>query len=72
MPKKPTEDIEALANRDVVLAALRQADITPTPAEIDAIVGAYPAMRAAADSLYDVPGVEYEVPAMIFDPRFTP
>jgi len=57
-------------DRNTVLALLRMSGLRPTPEEIDRIVETFPATRAMVDSLYDVPGVRYEEPAVTFDPRF--
>lgn len=53
----------------VVSAAFRQAGITPSAAELESFVGAYARVRAFLDSLYFLPGVRYESPALTFDPR---
>lgn len=60
---------DKLDDRTLVLAALQQAGITPTPDEIDKMVESYPQSRLAAAALYSVPGVRYEDPAITFDPR---
>lgn len=59
-------------DRDLVLAMLEKAALTPTPDEIDRLVAGYPTMRAMVDRLYNLPGVRYEEPAVTFDPRVTP
>lgn len=55
--------------REIVLSLLAQAGISPTPDEIDRLVDAYAETRAGAERLYTVPGVRYEEPAVMFDPR---
>jgi hypothetical protein len=60
---------DKIDDRTLVLAALQQAGITPSPDEIDTMVTAYPTAREATAALYTVPGVRYEDPAITFDPR---
>jgi len=55
--------------RETVVSLLAQAGIKPTADEIDRLVDAYPETRAGVESLYTVPGVRYEEPAVTFDPR---
>jgi hypothetical protein len=56
-------------DRTTVLALLRMTGLTPTDKEIDRMVEGYPMTRAMVDSLYAIPGVRYEEPAVTFDPR---
>jgi hypothetical protein len=60
---------ELIDDRTSVLALLQMSGLTPTPEEIDTMVAGYPLARQAAQSLYTVPGVRYETPAITFDPR---
>ncbi len=66
MPDTPIDD------RTAVLTLLQMNGLTPTEKEIDAMVAGYPAARAMVASLYTMPGVRYEEPAVTFDPRVTP
>lgn len=59
----------ASSDRQIVESLLAMSGITPTPAEVDQLVGSYPATRAAVAALYTMPGVRYEEPAVTFDPR---
>lgn len=60
---------ELIDDRTKVLALLQQSGLEPTREEIDTMVTAYPLARQAVASLYIVPGVRYEDPAVTFDPR---
>jgi hypothetical protein len=60
---------EKIDDRTSVLALLQMSGLAPTPDEIDTMVTAYPLARQAVESLYTVPGVRYETPAITFDPR---
>jgi hypothetical protein len=60
---------DKIDDRTSVLALLQMSGLTPTPDEIDTMVTAYPLARQAVASLYTVPGVRYETPAITFDPR---
>jgi hypothetical protein len=60
---------DKLDDRTSVLALLQMSGLNPTTDEIDAMVTAYPLARQAVESLYTVPGVRYETPAITFDPR---
>ena len=53
----------------LVTAAFEQAGLKPSEAELAAFVAAYPGVRAFLDSLYTLPGIRYESPALTFDPR---
>src|ERR1700674_4757630 len=56
-------------DRTTVLALLQMSGMTPMPEEVDVLVASYPATRQMVASLYTMPGVRYEEPAMSFDPR---
>lgn len=60
---------DKIDDRTIVLALLQQHGISPTPEEIDIMVKSYELTRAGVNSLYSVPGVRYEAPAITFDPR---
>jgi hypothetical protein len=62
-------EIPEIDERTTVLALLQMSGLRPAPAEIDAMVAGYSASRAMVASLYVVPGVRYEEPAVTFDPR---
>jgi hypothetical protein len=53
----------------IVARAFGQAGLTPSESELAAFVAAYPGIRSFLDSLYSLPGVRYESPALTFDPR---
>ena len=53
----------------LVAAAFREAGLTPNESELAAFVAAYAGVRSFLDSLYELPGVRYESPALTFDPR---
>jgi hypothetical protein len=53
----------------IVPALLSASGITPPEDEVAALIAGYPAMRKAADMLYDVPATIYESPAMTFRAR---
>jgi hypothetical protein len=55
--------------RTVVEALLQQHGLSIPEDELDLLVQAYPARRAAVEALYALDGVRYEEPAVIFDPR---
>lgn len=55
--------------RAAILAALAHHGLHPSAAEIDALVAGFPAARSGVARLYTLPGVRYEVPATVFDPR---
>jgi len=50
-----------------LLALLRAASIEPAPEDLPGIERTYRYYRLAADRLYAVEGVRYEVPATTFD-----
>ncbi|MCW2529867.1 MAG: hypothetical protein JWM76_4727 [Pseudonocardiales bacterium] len=54
---------------DSVTTAFRQAGLTPSESELVAFATAYAGIRSFLDSLYTLPGVRYESPALTFDPR---
>lgn len=53
--------------RTTVSALFAMAGVTPSAAELERLIAAYPGTRAMIAKLYDVPGVRYEVPAVRFD-----
>lgn len=57
------------ADQTAVSDAFRQAGLKPSEAELAAFVAAYPGVRSFLDSLYLLPGIRYESPALTFDPR---
>ena len=59
-------------DRVTVLALLQMNGLSPTEEEVEAMVAGYPMARAMVASLYAMPGVRYEEPAVTFDPRVTP
>jgi hypothetical protein len=61
----------AIDDRTTVLALLQMNGLTPTDKEIEVMVAGYAASRAMVSSLYTMPGVRYEEPAVTFDPRVT-
>ncbi len=62
---------DLIDDRTTVLALLAMNSLEPSTEEVDAMVAAYPASRAMIASLYTMPGVRYEEPAVTFDPRVT-
>ena len=52
-----------------VTTAFEQAGLTPSDSELQAFVQAYGGIRSFLDSLYTLPGIRYESPALTFDPR---
>jgi len=56
-------------DRATTLALLQMNGLSPTEKEIDAMVAGYSAARAMVASLYSMPGIRYEEPAVTFDPR---
>lgn len=56
-------------DRTMVEALLAQHQVTPSPDEVAEFVRRYAGNRRLADSLASMPGVRYEEPAVIFDPR---
>ncbi|CAO5152680.1 hypothetical protein FAIPA1_150093 [Frankia sp. AiPs1] len=57
------------SDRQKIEALIAINGLTLNPAEVEALVAAYPTARATVDLLYATPGVRYEVPAMTYDPR---
>lgn len=57
------------SDRTIVESLLAMSGISPTPEEVDKLVESYPQTRAAVQTLYTMPGVRYEEPAVTFDPR---
>jgi hypothetical protein len=49
-----------------VRAMLSAAGLSPPPEEVAQLVAGYPALRAAADALYQVPAARYADPALRF------
>jgi hypothetical protein len=47
---------------------LKAAGLSPSEDEIATLAAAYPAHKAGIESLYAIPEVRYESPALIFDP----
>lgn len=60
----PETDVNAIVRR-----LLDRAGLSPAPDEVDQLVEAYEANRAEMAALYAIPGVRYEEPALVFDPR---
>ncbi|HEY3717881.1 MAG TPA: hypothetical protein VGL39_25420 [Jatrophihabitantaceae bacterium] len=58
-----------MSDKEIVLALLQMSGLSPTEAEVDAMVAGYPASRQMVAALYTMPGVRYEEPAVTFDPR---
>ena len=61
--------VAQLDDRTLVLAALQQYGLSPSPAEVDALVATYPLVRAEMARLYAVDEARYEDPALTYDPR---
>lgn len=57
------------SDETIVEALLQQHHLTVPADELDLLVAAYRARRAAVQALYELPGVRYEEPAVIFDAR---
>jgi hypothetical protein len=53
----------------VVRALLQVAGVTPTESEVVQFVAGFALARAMVGTLYAMPGVRYEEPAVIFDAR---
>jgi hypothetical protein len=62
MPEKINDDT-------TVRALLQMAGVSPTELEVQGLVAGFAGTRAMIDSLYSMPGVRYEEPAVIFDAR---
>jgi hypothetical protein len=60
---------EKIDDNTTVRALLQLAGVTPTEAEVAEFVAGFASTRAMVDSLYAMPGVRYEEPAVIFDAR---
>ncbi|HZE47963.1 MAG TPA: hypothetical protein VE074_00300 [Jatrophihabitantaceae bacterium] len=58
-----------MSDKEIVLALLQMSGLSPTEAEVEAMVASYPASRQMVAALYSMPGVRYEEPAVTFDPR---
>ncbi|SDT28507.1 hypothetical protein [Microlunatus soli] len=56
-------------DRAIVEALLAQHQVTPSPAEVTEFVRRYAGNRKLVESLASMPGVRYEEPAVLFDPR---
>lgn len=54
---------------ETVTMLLQMRGITPSDKEIAHLATAYPAAREIVETLYAMPGVRYEEPAITFDPR---
>ena len=57
-----------MSDGELVRAVLAAAGLEPGEDEIAELSDAYPALRAAVESLYRVPGMEEERPALSFEP----
>jgi hypothetical protein len=68
MPETPPPT-DTVDDRTTVLALLQMSGLHPTETEIEKMIAGYPTSRAMVDSLYTLPGVRYEEPAVTFDPR---
>jgi hypothetical protein len=51
-----------------VRTLLATAGLSPSEEEIAALVGVYPRHKAGIESLYAIPAVRYEAPALVFNP----
>jgi hypothetical protein len=60
---------ETIGDDTVVRALLQIAGVTPTESEVADFVVGFALARAMVGSLYAMPGVRYEEPAVIFDAR---
>ncbi|OAI39065.1 hypothetical protein AYO38_08320 [bacterium SCGC AG-212-C10] len=60
---EPVVDVET-----TVRALLTASGLTPPQEAFDTFVRLYPSLRAMADSLYEIPEVRYEEPALIYSP----
>jgi hypothetical protein len=56
---------EAAATVKALMAA---AGLTPPPEAMETFIKLYPGLRKMADSLYAIPEVRYEEPALIYSP----
>jgi hypothetical protein len=60
---------EKISDETTVRALLQMAGVSPTEPEVAGMVAGFAGTRALIDSLYTMPGVRYEEPAVIFDAR---
>jgi hypothetical protein len=60
---------EKIEDGTIVRSLLQMAGVTPSEAEVADFVAGFAMTRAMVDSLYAMPGVRYEEPAVIFDAR---
>jgi hypothetical protein len=60
---------EPISDDTTVRALLQMAGVAPTEEEITGLVAGFAGTRAMVASLYSMPGVRYEEPAVIFDAR---
>jgi len=58
-----TEDTQLTVQTLLAIAGLN-----PSSDEVATLVDAYPTFKAGIESLYAIPEVRYEAPALIFDP----
>lgn len=58
-----------MSDKEIVVALLQMSGLSPTEAEVEAMVASYPTSRQMVAALYSMPGVRYEEPAVTFDPR---
>jgi hypothetical protein len=52
---------------NTVTVMLAAGGLAPNAEERAVIIGAYPMLKAAVESLYVMPGVRYEAPGVVFD-----
>lgn len=52
----------------IVRSLLTASGLTPPHDAVEAFVQIYPTLRKMADSLYEIPEVRYEEPALIYSP----
>jgi hypothetical protein len=62
MSDKP-EDTET-----IVSVLLGNAGLSPSAEELSVLEGIYPALKAGIESLYAIPEIRYEAPALVFNP----
>ena len=60
---------EKINDDTTVRALLQMAGVAPTEPEVEGLVAGFAGTRAMIDSLYSMPGVRYEEPAVIVDAR---
>jgi hypothetical protein len=51
-----------------VRALIAAAGLTPSEAELAALIAGYPELRARMDGMYALAETRYESPALVFDP----